>query len=210
MAPTTSTSNRDGGSKLPNLKKSAYLNLQDYETLKRSLDARLHKRPLYHPPIPSPYAGASKAKVVYIKPSTPFMSAVNRVRGLLRQIDKRGAQSVVEQTKDIRGDQILTQARMGLAEASKEAVTIKGTGRAIEKVLSLAAWFVEREVEEGVKVRLSTGSVTAIDDLLPDGSMDDSPGAGETGNKENIEGNEDMSESRLRQLSVLEVKIWLR
>jgi ribonuclease P/MRP protein subunit POP7 len=138
------------------------------------------------------------------------MSAVNRVRGLLKQIDKRGAQSVVEQAKDTRGDRILAQARLGLAEASKEVVTVKGTGRAIEKVLSLAAWFGEREREEGVKVRLSTGSVTAIDDILPDESIDNPHESGKAENKENLEGNEDMGESRLRQLSVLEVKICLR
>ena len=131
------------------------------------------------------------------------MSAINRVRSLLRQIDKRGAQGVAEQTRNTRGDKILAQATMGLAEASHEEVTIKGTGRAIEKVLRLAAWFGEREKEEGVKVKLTTGSLTAIDDIIVD---DDD-------NTESLEKNtsdETTQESRTRQISVLEAKILLR
>jgi ribonuclease P/MRP protein subunit POP7 len=182
-------------------------------SLTKQIDAKVHKRPLYHPPIPSPYAGASRPKVIYVKPSTPFMSAVHRVRGLLKQIDKRGLQSATEQTRHIKGDRILAQARLGVTEASMEEVTIKGTGRAIEKVLGLAAWFGDREKEEGVRVRLGTGSVTAIDDILLDEEHESAETESSTNAKDDngINGdNEELPESRLRQISVLEVKISLQ
>lgn len=133
------------------------------------------------------------------------MSAVNRIRGLLKQIDKRGAQSVAGQARQIRGDKILAQARMGLAEASKEEVTVKGTGRAIQKVLEIAAWFDDKERNEGTRVQLFTSSVTAIDDIIVDQGADESENMAEEEVNE-----EETPESRLRQVSVLEVKISLR
>jgi Rpp20 subunit of nuclear RNase MRP and P len=96
---------------------------------------------------------------------------------------------------------------MGLAEASKEEVTVKGTGRAIEKVLGIAAWFGEREKEEGVRVRMGTHSITSIDDIVMEEKADvvaDTDG-GEIGDDIG-----EAPESRLRQVSVLEVKISLR
>jgi ribonuclease P/MRP protein subunit POP7 len=135
------------------------------------------------------------------------MSAVVRVRGLLKQADRRAAQS----TKDVvaktgRGDRILAAAVAGLDSANKEEVTIKGTGRAIEKVLDLAAWFGERELEEGVKVRLSTGSIWAVDDIVQD--MDATTPGDNQGDGADTAG--EIPESRMRRVSVLEAKITLR
>lgn len=133
------------------------------------------------------------------------MSAINRIRGLLKQIDKRGAQSVAGQARKLGGDKILAQAKMGLAEASKEEVTVKGTGRAIQKVLEIAAWFEDKERNEGTRLRLFTSSVTAIDDIVATEAAEESEKM-----VEDEADDEETPESRLRQLSVLEVKISLR
>jgi ribonuclease P/MRP protein subunit POP7 len=130
------------------------------------------------------------------------MSAVRRVRTLLQQVDKRAAQSASDRT-DQGDDRILNSARKGIQESKKEAVTIKGTGRAIEKVLNLAAWFDQRQIEEGVKVRLATNSAVAIDDIEYNDEIDNEP-------TENSQLNQDLPESRLRHSSVLEVIISLR
>ncbi|KAF2658496.1 hypothetical protein K491DRAFT_652732 [Lophiostoma macrostomum CBS 122681] len=55
----------------------------------------LTKRPLLHPAIPSPYTSASAPKCVYITTTSPFVPAVKRVRFLLSEIEKRGAQSEI-------------------------------------------------------------------------------------------------------------------
>jgi ribonuclease P/MRP protein subunit POP7 len=139
----------------------------------------------------------------------PFMSTVRRVRSLLHQIDKRSAQSASSRaaTKQKR-DRILAAAMMGVGDAGREEVTIKGSGRAVDKVLSLAAWFGEREKEEGVKVRLQTGSVWAIDDIV---AGEDERIAKDAMDQDlDVDEIEDIPESRLRQISVLEVKISLR
>jgi ribonuclease P/MRP protein subunit POP7 len=130
------------------------------------------------------------------------MSAVRRVRGLLKQVDKRAAQSAMDQPGQGH-DRILKAARRGIEESKTEAVTIKGSGRAIEKVLNLAAWFEQRQIEEGVEVRLMTSSAVAIDDIAydEDVTLDLDTEAPK---------DQDAPESRLRNASVLEVKISLR
>lgn len=167
-------------------------------SLMRSLDAKVEKRPLLRPAIPSPYAGSSQQKIVYISSKTPFLSAVKRVEKLLNLADKRLVQSATTNAKQgdgsrgkrkrgADGDEILEIAeeveRMkgkkrrkvgdggatgedggGYGDGSKgEEVVMKGTGKAIHRVLELALWFQQRD-EEYV-VRLRTGSIGAIDDV---------------------------------------------
>lgn len=128
------------------------------------------------------------------------MSAVRRVRSLLQQVDKRAAQSSNDKSGQS-NDRILSAARQGIEGSRNEVVTIKGTGRAIEKVLNLAAWFNQRQQEEGVKVRLMTSSTTAIDDIEYDEAI-----LAEAGVEMD---DQDFPESRLRHASVLEVRISL-
>lgn len=73
-----------------------------------------------------------------------------------------------------------------------EEVVIKGTGKAIEKVVRLAAWWGE---QSDVVVEVRTGSVGAVDDVvLRDGE----------------EGNGEEEGSRVRRVSCLEVGVRLR
>jgi ribonuclease P/MRP protein subunit POP7 len=151
-------------------------------------DRKLSKRPLHHPPIPSPFSASPKH--VYITHRTPFISAVKRIRKLLAHIDARHSQRIVSQTKAVRGDRILAAARAlenrsADAGADAEVIIVKGAGRAIPKVLSLAAWFGEKGEERG-RVELHTKSVSAIDDILDE------------------DGDE---ETRVRGVSVLELHI---
>jgi hypothetical protein len=78
----------------------------------------------------------------------------------------------------------------------EEEVWIKGTGKATEKVLELAEFFKR---SGDVRVRLRTGSVWAVDDIV----MEHRGGLQESGEEAEIE----MPESRLRQTSMLEVGV---
>jgi len=151
---------------------------------------KISKRPLHHPPIPSPFSAADKH--VYVTHRTPFISAVKRIRKLLAHIDERHAQRITSKTKKVHGDRILAAARAlenrnAIAGGETELIIVKGAGRAIPKVLSLAAWFGEKS-GEGAQVELHTKSVTAVDDLL------DANG-------------DDLDEIRVRGVSVLELHI---
>ncbi|KAI7554227.1 hypothetical protein KC331_g679 [Hortaea werneckii] len=167
-------------------------------------NATVSKRPLHHAAIPSPYAGASQQKVVYVGTRTPFLSAVKRVEKLLRLSDKRLVQSATtlarqegqngrkrKRQDDDAVDEIGDIARQvesakakrkagGLTtgdddvEGAGEEVLLKGTGKAIPKVMEMGCWFQQRQ-EYMVIVR--TGSVAAVDDIdVPDGATGDDNG----------------------------------
>ncbi|QDS68102.1 hypothetical protein FKW77_010132 [Venturia effusa] len=185
-------------------------------------NSRIQKRPLHHPPIPSSRASSSTEKVIYVSSKTPFMSAVQRIRTQLTQISKRKSQSINDTThsstskgaqirRKAGGDRILAQAMEEIerAENSKgegEEVIVKGTGKAIEKVMGIAGFFQENAVTEGVKVRLTTGSVWAIDDI----SVSRDEVTGEDQMAVDGEEEEDLPETRVRQVSVLEVHIGMK
>lgn len=231
-------------------------------------DALVSKRPLLRPAIPSPYAGAHNQKVVYIGAKTPFLSAVKRAEKLLHLSDKRLVQGATRIAKDStsygkkrqrrRGgddDEILAIAEE--VEAMKkngkrgrpnadgdfavgEEVVLKGTGKAITKVMELGLWFQQREE---YAVRLKTGSVGAVDDVSYEengvaseslADKDASAGAEEDDGTQEMEvdkpalkhkpasrvvkreegevvdGKKEVTETRIRQLSVLEVYVSLR
>lgn len=129
-------------------------------------DARVHKRPIPHAPVASPYAGASVPKIVYVSTSSPFMSAVKRVQKLLRQAEKRAAASVELSNPKKRDQQKLAQIARGQDELRTEEVFVKATGRAIEKALGVGRWFEQRGDEYAVRV--NTGSVLVVDDVEED------------------------------------------
>ena len=84
-------------------------------------------------------------------------------------------------------------------EEGDEEVWIKGTGRAVEKVLGLAEFF--RRTGD-VRVRLRTGSVWAVDDVIREygGGVQEEEQVQEQAESE-------IPDSRLRQTSMLEVGV---
>lgn len=127
-------------------------------------DAKVEKRPIPHPPVASPYAGSSVPKIVYVSTGTPFMSAVKRVQKLLHQAEKRATANV--NLEDTRKTEQQKLAELAKAAEKREEAFVKATGRAIEKALNLAKWFQEKEAE--YTVRVTTGSVLVVDDVVED------------------------------------------
>jgi ribonuclease P/MRP protein subunit POP7 len=121
--------------------------------------------------------------VVYISAKTPFLSAVKRVERLLALANKRLVQSATTLARQNRKqnskrghgardeDEILAIAEEAEQQRRNntknggvgEEVLLKGTGKAVQKVLELGLWFQQREDQYVVK--LTTGSVGAIDDI---------------------------------------------
>ncbi|KAI9885057.1 MAG: exosome non-catalytic core subunit rrp40 [Watsoniomyces obsoletus] len=159
--------------------------------------ARIQKRPLLHPSIASPHAGPSQPKILYLKASTPFMSAVKRVKKMISIIEKRyqghHSSSSGQARHSGRGNTVwksnLNRTHItkgggtGVAggvggdgrgegggeeeEEQVEEVFIKATGRAIEKALNLAAFF--QNAKEGYHVSVRTGSIWTVDDIVSGG-----------------------------------------
>lgn len=212
-------------------------------------DAKVEKRPLMRPPIPSPYAGAESQKTIYVGTKTPFMSAAKRVEKLLKLSDKRLVQSATKMAQNdakrkrrrggARGEEndeitaiaetVEAQKRShaGKQDGAREEVVIKGSGKAIPKVMQLGMWFQERD--ETYEVRIRTSTASSIDDVTyekakveekVDGDVDmgaeeDTEEPSGKGRSENEKadmgaGSETVEEARIRNVSVLEVYVTLR
>ncbi|KAK2734266.1 hypothetical protein FQN57_001727 [Myotisia sp. PD_48] len=131
--------------------------------LKLPKNARIEKRPISHPPVASPYAGAGVQKVVYVSTKSPFMSVAKRVQKLLREAEKRAMQkSNFKGTKTLNKESLL-QLKEVSEKVQKEPVYIRATGRAIDKAMNVGKWFGEMD---GYKIMVNTGSVLAVDDII--------------------------------------------
>ncbi|KAL8675213.1 MAG: hypothetical protein Q9168_000333 [Polycauliona sp. 1 TL-2023] len=196
-------------------------------------NARITKRPLLRPAIPSPYTSSASPKVIYISAKTPFISAVKRVRKLLHLIDKREVGKV--DLGDGRKGKETLRVLEGHSQASgkePEEVILKATNRAIEKALGLGIFF---QGQGDVRVRLRTGSVGAVDDIvveeqkprekkngitgkttenLEKAGADDCTGEVNEGLEEETEtvgtGDAVIPETQIRKVSVLEIGISLK
>ncbi|KAL4949031.1 Rpp20 subunit of nuclear RNase MRP and P-domain-containing protein [Aspergillus filifer] len=147
--------------------------------------ARVHKRPIPHAPISSPYAGPSVPKTIYVSTSTPYMSAVKRVQKLLRHAEKRAMTSLSNSSKTnlkkanstpnqkgSQGQQEKLLAALARGEEreqlSSEEVFVKATGCAMGTALKVRKWFEGHGREAEYKVRVKTGSVLVVDDVEED------------------------------------------
>ena len=210
MAPTTAAKsgdvNKGNVPKMPRLPKSrsTYLCCEPGSLTQTRLDARIQKRPMLRPPIPSPHSGADQKKVVYISTKTPFISAVKRVRKLLDGIDKRSTGRI--DLVDGKGSDKQKLRKLGERNNDStgkdpEEVVMKATNRAIHKVLGLSLFF---QGQDDCRVRLRTGTVTVVDDIV-ESVIPERP---ETEGREGEE--EELPESRVRKASFVEVAITLK
>lgn len=163
----------------------------------QTADQKISKRPLLHAPISSPRTSSSTPKVIYVSASSPFISVVKRVRTYLDAIESRSAGKLSLEGGDGR---LLKGIERGVNNGGErgegkrdEEVVIKGTGKAIEKVVRLAAWW---QGQSDVRVVVRTGSVGAVDDVVEKGDGGEGEGM--------------VEESRIRRVSCLEVGIRLR
>ncbi|KAL2754046.1 hypothetical protein ACRALDRAFT_209508 [Sodiomyces alcalophilus JCM 7366] len=134
-------------------------------------------------------AASSKSHLVYVSTSTPFMAIVSRVR---KRLDK----SLQGRAPSTRGMNLAQRVEMlqrdgGTRNADgpgKCEVIVLGTGRAIEKTLQVASWFMG---QGDCLVRVHTKTVGTVDDVV-------------------VEGDEFGGDSRVRKLNCLEVVVSLK
>lgn len=92
------------------------------------------------------------------------MSAVKRIQKLLIQAEKRATAKI--NLEDTRKSEKQILDELSKASGKREEVFAKATGRAIEKALNVGKWFEEKSTE--YTVRVSTGSVLVVDDIVED------------------------------------------
>ncbi|ORY55239.1 Rpp20 subunit of nuclear RNase MRP and P-domain-containing protein [Pseudomassariella vexata] len=158
-----------------------------------------------HRPIPSRTPPTRASHRFYVKSSTPFRSITTRVRKQLVK-NLRTSSSTHPQAltnKLSKKDMSLSSRIYALEQAQGSGiglehageVVVAGTGKAIEKVVNVAAFF---KGQGDCEVTLRTGSVGAVDDVVQEGEDEEEMGW------------EDGSKTRVRMVSSLEVSIKLR
>lgn len=163
------------------------------------------------------------------------MSAVKRVQKLLAQVEKRATQSAAADTRNSKKRKFgaveddmsdIAHIAAKLAEkrsGEKDEVVMKATGKAIEKALNLALWFQQREK---FGVRIKTGTVGAIDDIVPAegeaGGVDEEPQKDGDSKMKDADGDtaeakggmedhdQDIPETRIRYASTVEVAVFMK
>ena len=137
------------------------------------------------------------------------MSAIKRAQKLLKHAEDRSAQSASAQVSSSRprhsqstNDEISDIERVAAVMAAnkheRDEVILKATGKAIAKALSLATWF-DQKVEYAV--RIETGTVGAIDDIVP--PEDNAVEEEDQTMKDDAE--EEIPESRIRYASTIQI-----
>ncbi len=118
------------------------------------------------------------------------------MQNFLKHADRRAMGDL----KTLKVDQIIKKTRDG----KQEEVLVKATGRAIEKALQVALFF---QGQDDCAVRLRTGNVATVDDIVPKEIDASSMGYGNS-----AEEAEDLNlpETRLRKVPMLEIAISLK
>lgn len=138
---------------------------------------------------------SSKSPVIYISSGTPFMSAVKRVRKHLDKSLRDTGAAPKNASLHSRVEALKRRVGSGSKSAGEDGspapvvVTVLGTGKAVQKTLSLASWF---EQENDCHVSVRTKTLGAVDDVV----------AGLDSVEDGFE-----DQSRVRKLSGLEVTI---
>ncbi|KAF2192517.1 hypothetical protein K469DRAFT_553956 [Zopfia rhizophila CBS 207.26] len=162
-------------------------------------NAKISKRPIHHPAIPSPFSSSSSQKVVYIKTHSKLIPTTKLIRKLLSQVENREKKSL--SSKKIRlNPQKVEQAIVDAGKEkggvrNSEPVFVKATGKAIETALEIGLFFQQ---QADCRVRIETASAEAIDDILLE--------RGE-GKKRKFE---EVPETRIRTVSTITVAISLK
>ena len=118
-----------------------------------------------------------------------------------------GKISLENKTSEAQMLRLLEEERERKRRNEGEEIVLRAMGKAIEKALELAVYF---QGQEEFKVRIGTGTVSVVDDIVEvdDEGGGDGGGGGDkmdTGEKD-IEG-EEVPETQIRRTSMLEVGI---
>lgn len=127
--------------------------------------ATIRRRPLDHPSVPDIHVGAKTPKVVYVSRRTPVISAVKRVKKMLRLVEKRALQDAGATIRSKHKTARIAQANDNIAK-TKEEVLVKASGRAMEQALRVGEWFRNKEKELLCNVEVRAGSVSVVDDIV--------------------------------------------
>lgn len=145
------------------------------------------KKLIKHAPL-RPYVHTELDTTVYVKSTTPFMSAVKRIEKMLYKF---------EEIPNKRGELV----RRGNASGKCKFITVRGMGKSIDKVVNLGLHF---KYEEKCTVDIFTKSVGVLDEFVKN-EEEMEP----TKEEKEKEVEEDESVLRKRNVGAIEVRIYI-
>ncbi|RDW77544.1 hypothetical protein BP6252_05597 [Coleophoma cylindrospora] len=161
-----------------------------------SKDKKIQKRPLLHPSIAGIHSSSKTPRIIYVSSKTPFISALKRAQKYFDASSK--TPGIKLSAHDDRANLRAIEESVKKQQMEGQVVTLKGTGKAIEKVLQLGMWFQDQDAGARFAVIWRTASVGAVDDVV------------QKGDQGSEEGVSFVEESRIRRVSVLEVDVSLK
>ena len=129
---------------------------------------------------------------------------MKRVQSLLAATEKRETQAALDKSRRGKGIDLEAAAELLSQSTNTKEVLLKGTGKAVEKTLSLGLWF---QSQDGYSVIVKTGSVGTVDDVVK--TTDDEEEATPEDARE-AEEQIEAPRSRLRYTSMVEVSVTKR
>lgn len=144
------------------------------------------KKLVKHAPL-RPYVHTEMDTTVYIKSSTPYMSAVKRIEKMLSKFDE---------IPNKRGNLV----RRGNVAKKCNCVTIKGMGKAIGRVLSIGMHF---KYDEKFEVDFFTKTIGVLDEFTKEQNED------EKADDDEDEDDEEDDLLRKRNVGAIEVRIYV-
>ena len=169
--------------------------------------SKIRTRPITHPPIPSPYAGADQPKVIYVSAKSSFTGVVKRVGNIFKKFHKQNTAQIDliegKGTDKQKLESLATAAAAAVEAEIPQAVFLKATNMAIDKALSIALFLKE---QGDLIVQLRTDTVAVVDDIIYEAVPKDV--AESVDNK--VKDEEEEPKSRVRYLSVLEVALTMK
>lgn len=146
------------------------------------------KKLIKHAPL-RPYVHTELDTTVYVKSTTPFMSAVKRIEKMLYKF---------EEIPNKRGELV----RRGNASGKCKFITVRGMGKSIDKVVNLGLHF---KYEEKCTVDIFTKSVGVLDEFVK--NKEEMEPTKEEQEEKEVE--EDESVLRKRNVGAIEVRIYI-
>jgi ribonuclease P/MRP protein subunit POP7 len=151
--------------------------------------SKISKKIIKHAPL-RPYVHTELDSTIYVKSTTPFISAVKRIEKMINKFDE---------IPNKRGKLV----RRGNINKDINYILVKGMGKSINKVLNIGLHF---KYEEKFNVDIFTKSVGVLDEIVEDDNdNDDNDNDGDG----DIDDHDDLCSLKKRNVGAIEVKIYI-
>ena len=153
---------------------------------------RIQGKHIKHSANLKPLTETQASSTFLIKSRTPYISSLKRITKTLDKFNKTKSNVKKYQNEQFK---------------NVKYITVKGMNKTIEKVLSLALHFQDKNY----KVDILTGSVEVLDEfILPDATTNDNSDGGDEDDDSDADDEDNERIYKKRMVSSIEARIWIK